>query len=311
MLYEFAIEPELLTSWDKARTTLNLMGFQHARAISAYPSRKRWKKMIFEACRKAGCADREFARIREKVQQSDAKLVWAGSPEEYDGSLKPQDECWIRNATDRQIKRKAFHAILATRNPSGHPDVVLEADVDESHAKLGVARELPVLRQPKPLAGHIEKLVRNSRVLLLIDPHFDPSLYRWRPVIQACVALAAKGVEDRPLERVEIHTLDADGKCSFEEFRSRCAKHIPGLLCDGLPPVRVCRWRLRESAPDDFHERYVLTDRGGYKLGKGLDEEFGKEQPVALLSEAEHARIWTGFQDETPFFEKDGEITIP
>ena len=74
MLYEFAIEPEVLTSWDKARTTLNLMGFQHARAISAYPSKKRWKKMVFEACRKAGCPDREFARIREKVQQSEPRL---------------------------------------------------------------------------------------------------------------------------------------------------------------------------------------------------------------------------------------------
>lgn len=310
MLFEYAIEPDVLTSWDKTRVTLGLMGFQHGRAISAYPSKKRWKKMIFEACRTAGCADREFARIREKVQQADAKLVWGGPPEEYDGSLLPPDECWIRNAIARQAGDRAFHAIVATRNPAGHPDVVLEEDVDESHPKLAVARELPVLRQPAELARHIETLVRNSHTLLLIDPHFDPSFYRWRPVVRACLALAAKAVDGRALGRVEIHTLDDDGKCSFGEFRGRCNAHLPALLPGGLPPIRVCRWRLKDTAPADFHERYVLTDRGGYKLGKGLDEEFGREQPVALLDEIEWERIWDGYQDAGAFFDKDGEFTV-
>lgn len=312
MLYEFAIEPDVLTSWDKTRATLGLMGFQHGRAIAAYPSKKRWKKMIFEACRKAGCGDREFARIREKVQQSDAKLVRGGPPDAFDGSLQPPDECWIRNAIARQAGDGAFHAILSTRNPGGHPDVVLEEDVDESHPKLKVARELPVLRQPAELTRHIEKLVLNSHSLLLIDPHFDPSFYRWRPVVQACLALAAAaaGVDGHALARVEIHALDNDGKCSFAEFERRCVKHIPGLLPIPLSQVKVCRWRIKDDAPDDFHDRYILTDRGGYKLGKGLDEEFGKEQPVALLDDMEWQRVWGGYQEMASFFEKDGEVIV-
>ena len=40
MLYTYAIEPNVLVTWDKCRLTLNLMGFQHGRAIAAYPS---WK----------------------------------------------------------------------------------------------------------------------------------------------------------------------------------------------------------------------------------------------------------------------------
>ena len=286
------------------------MGFQHARAISAYPSKKRWKRMVFEACRRASCGDREFARIREKIQRSEEKLIWAGRADEYDGSLKPKDECWIRNAVDRQNKAKAFHAILATRNPSEHPDVVDEADVDESHESLRVAREIPVLRHPEALASHVRKLVQNSRELLLIDPHFDPSDYRWRPVVQACLELAGGGVDGTPLAKAEIHTLDEDAKCSFEEFEKRCLKHIPGMLCSGIPSVRVCRWRVRGSAPQDFHERYVLTDRGGYKLGKGLDEEFGMEQPVSLLDEIEWERLWSGYQGTEPFFDKDGEFIV-
>ena len=51
MLYTFAIEPDVLVTWDKCRNTLNLMGFQHGRAIAAYPSRKKWKDLVRAACR--------------------------------------------------------------------------------------------------------------------------------------------------------------------------------------------------------------------------------------------------------------------
>ena len=40
MLYVYAIEPDVLITWDKCRNTLNLMGFRHGRAIAAYPSPK-------------------------------------------------------------------------------------------------------------------------------------------------------------------------------------------------------------------------------------------------------------------------------
>ena len=32
MLYVYAIEPDVLITWDKCRNTLNLMGFRHGRA---------------------------------------------------------------------------------------------------------------------------------------------------------------------------------------------------------------------------------------------------------------------------------------
>jgi hypothetical protein len=75
--------------------------------------------------------------------------------------------------------------------------------------------------------------------------------------------------------------------------------------------VRIVRWRIRPGVPDDFHARYILTDRGGYKLDKGLDEEPGKEQPVSLLDDDLWQRIWNGYQDPTAVFEKDDESFLP
>lgn len=192
MLYPYAIEPDALVTWDKCRHLLDLMGFQHGRAIAAYPTRKRWKALVRAACREnTDLGDRDRRRILRKLDQSNAKMIRLGGADDYDGAIKPSEQCWIRNAVGRQAVAREFHAILATRNPEGHQDVVLDEDIDESHAKLAVPREAPVMREPAALAEHVGMLIRNSRELLLVDPHFDPHHYRWRPVMRACIALAA------------------------------------------------------------------------------------------------------------------------
>src|SRR5438128_2547553 len=111
MLHEYAIEPEVLADWDRCRIVLDLMGFRHGRAVAAYPSKKRWKRMVLEACRTAGCGDVAFKRIHEKIRQIDAKLIWANRP--YDEALLPDTERWVRNAVARQELADRFHAILA------------------------------------------------------------------------------------------------------------------------------------------------------------------------------------------------------
>jgi hypothetical protein len=313
MLYVYAIEPQVLTSWDKCRATLGLMGFQHARAIAALPSKKRWKKLVVESCREAlereEIRDREFARIREKVERASRQTVWAGSADEYDETIDPLEERWLRNAIARQDKKGEFRAIIATRNPLAHADVVIEEDVDELHPKLNVEREQRVLREGAAVASHIRTLVRNSRKLLLVDPHFDPGKYRWRSVVKACLELATANVEGQALD-VEVHTLDTDSKWSAAEYKRICCENIPRLMVVGLASVRVIRWRVPEDGSEDFHERYILTDRGGYWVGKGLDEQHGVPQPLHLLSDGEWSRLFSGYSVESPLLVRLEEFVI-
>ena len=74
--------------------------------------------------------------------------------------------------------------------------------------------------------------------------------------------------------------------------------------------VRICRWRRRHQTRHDFHARYLLTDRGGYKLDKGLDQERDVEQPVGLLDEQECKRLREGYSDANPFFDKVDTFTL-
>ena len=309
MLHTFAIEPDVLVTWDRCRITLNLMGFQHGRAIAAYPSWKTWKKMILKACAAdPNCSEREFTRIYEKILDSECKVVRLHDTSDYDESGMPNEEAWIRNATRFQDREEVFHAILSTRNPDNHPDAVLEEDIDETHPKLNVPRESLVLMEPKALTNHIGTLVRNSRELLLIDPHFNPSEDRWWPIIGACVQLAATMYRGAPC--VKIHTLDADRKPSLEVFENLCERHISSMRLGRNLLVHVCRWHIRDDAPHDFHARYVLTDRGGYRLDKGLDAQIGVAQSVELLSDQTWERLRDGFSDTNPFFDPAGEFTV-
>ena len=244
----------------------------------------------------------------QSLDLSNAKLVRLDGAVDYDDAIAPAEECWIRNAVAHQRSARAFHAILATRNPDDHSDVVLEEDVDASHAKLDVPREVPVLREPAALAAHVGTLVRNSRELLLIDPHFDPSVPKWRPVAEACIELVSQTAHENPT--VAIHTLDADRKPSLDEFRRRCRRHIPNMMSGKVASIRVCRWRIRDGASHDFHGRYLLTDRGGYRLDKGLDAEHGMEQPVGLPDAREWKRLREGYGDANPFFEKADAFTL-
>ena len=293
MLYTYAIEPDALANWDQCRLILGLMGFQHGRAIVAYPNRKRWKALVRAACReKRELGDLARRRVLRKLDQSNAKLVRLNL--EYDDSLEPVAERWIRNAVDRQTAEFPFHAILASRNPTDHPDVVLDADIDESHSRFVVAREQPVLREPAELVAHVATLVRNSR---------EPSISRWRPILRACIELAGQSIRDNP--SVTIHTLAWNRTpTDVEDFRGVCLRQIPDMLSGRITSVRIRCWRRRDQAPHDFHARYLLTDRGGYRLDKGLDQERGVEQPVGLLDDQEWQRLREGYSDANPFFEK-------
>lgn len=318
MLHPYAIEPDALAAtWKDCRIVLDLMGFQHGRAIAAYPTRKRWKALIRAACKaNADLPDRDRRRILRKLDQSNAKIVRADAPDEYDDAVLPAEERWVRNAVARQTEAQAFHAILATRNPEGHRDVVLADDVEASHPKIKVSSSADVLRQPEALADHVGRLIRNSRNLLLIDPYFDPSTPRWRPLVQACIDLAGRTAEGRA--NVTIHTRckhlestepnQQEQEAEKQEFQRSCRRHLQAS--GKVASIRVCRWLRTRDHAHDFHDRYLLTNRGGYNLGTGFDQRRGASQRVRLCDDQECEDVRERFDDDDPAFEKADEFTV-
>ena len=103
MLYEYAIEPDLLTSWASARMVLNLMGFQHARAERLGPRAARDRERLVAR----GAGPQRVAAIGRDhlpfIQQmySNSTVEIENEGHTFGSSLSPAD-------------KKALTAFLAT-----------------------------------------------------------------------------------------------------------------------------------------------------------------------------------------------------
>ena len=82
------------------------------------------------------------------------------------------------------------------------------------------------------------------------------------------------------------------------------------MVSDKVTSLRVRRWVRRSNSREGFHARYVVTDRGGYGLDKGLDQERGVEQVVRLLDEKEWTRVRHVYDEGERFFDKDCDFEI-
>jgi hypothetical protein len=71
MIHEFALEPGLLSSWERFRYLTEKFGVCHGRLISRYP--KRWKAMVYEAL--TGCSEIERKKIEVKLQHIDDRMI--------------------------------------------------------------------------------------------------------------------------------------------------------------------------------------------------------------------------------------------
>src|SRR5215475_10033311 len=101
MIYEYALEPVLLSNWKDFRYFTEKFGVAQGRLISRYP--KRWKKMVYEAL--VGCGEIERKRIEDRLQTIDDRMV----KRQHEWNSQ-QD--WLPNA-GAEHARRPFHAILA------------------------------------------------------------------------------------------------------------------------------------------------------------------------------------------------------
>ena len=88
MVYEFAVEPTLLNTWDQFRYIVEKFDVSQGRLISRFP--KEWKKMVYESLN--DCKEIERARIEESLRRIDHRLL--NTIRSYNG----EGPTWLENA---------------------------------------------------------------------------------------------------------------------------------------------------------------------------------------------------------------------
>jgi len=281
MVYEYALEPELVATWTDRRDFryfIERFGLGQGRVVSRYP--KRWAALVWEAFGGTGDLDRK--RLEELLAHFKERMV-----RRTDIRWEP-DLAWLANA-EREHERRPFHAILARTNPRRSEYVLIGEEVDELSTPLWSVDRAPPAREAYEMANALAPLLRCSSVVIFVDPYIGQGRSDHRRTIEAFLDRTMRGRPGPRPDRVEIHT--AAETCGSDDFiRAR----FRGCVPDGLHVV-VRRLEQRQSG-EKLHNRYVLTDLGGVLFGIGLDQgAAGETEDITLLNRIQYELRWAQY----------------
>ena len=297
MLHEFAVDPAVLNNWSDFRFLTSQFGIEHGRMISRFP--KKWKALVYDAS--SLCGDIERKRIEEALTTIDAKLFL--QQRIYDGN-----QPWLLNA-ETQHQNKPFRAIVSSSNPRSLYHVLVIDEISDRCVLWHVHKERCVSRQEKAMVECAIPILKQSREMLLVDPHFAPEMVRYRQTLEKF----AEAVQQHCLgvARLEYHL---EEKSTYAFFSQRCQTDLPQLIPRGLQ-FRFIRWR-EKAGGEKLHARYLLTDIAGLRYETGLDTGApGETVDVSLLDPAIYSLRWGQYQNAqqnnlTGAFQYVDEVTI-
>ena len=291
MLTEYAVDPGVIaSSFEICRYLLGQFGADKGRLIAKFPAR--WKRLAFDAAEQLPDG-RKKERVFEYLNSLNADiLTLIDSRRDY----PHPGEDWLTNAVAaHRVER--FRAIISDRDDPA--DDVIDANHCDEHVPLFAAsHEDVVRRQAEQLARPAAYLLRNTRVVRFVDPYLDPSGLRWREPLKAFLEL----IPDISRVRCEFHLPQRERTPPLPELKRKLASLERAIPAGGV--VHVVRWRERLGG-EQFHGRYVLTDKAGLRYDHGLDEDLGGDQTtdVTLLARGVLARRWAEFDPGAEVYE--------
>jgi len=303
MIHEFAVDPVALNNWQDFRYLVENFGVDRGRLISRFP--QKWRKMVHEACQyNYDCgkiSTMQLHSITERLNDINNKVIKLNRT--YNSEKK-----WLQNA-EEQHSIKEFRAIVSIRNPNGQSYILSASEIDETNPLWDVPRERVIQRKSEKIAACAKTLLIASKKILVIDPHFDPTLNRFTRTFSYLVDYAFKNSTP---QRLELHVEHKDRSPSFEMWRDRCQEGLSQIVPKGHV-LKIVRWNERATG-DKMHPRYVLTEIGGIRYDYGLDEwdgvGEGKTVDVILIGPNVYEQRWNDYQRETTTFDFVDEVSI-
>ncbi len=299
MIKEIALDPCLFAQWPHHLALREAFGVEKGRVISAFP--KKWKgfvrdevnRLIAEGLIGDNKGKSILGWLTVPFGNTDTRMVNGAAP--YDGN-KP----WRINATTHW---QAFDAILSHREIGA--ENALFADVDHEYLrdpKFSADTQRTIQRKRQPIVECAWQLLRDSKMVRLIEPHFNPHKPRFRDVLEALLDRLHK--EGSSIREIELHVKHPNGKDPQDPTPPIfTASELKGKLS----PLLRSGWKLRvhlwTRGREKMHPRYLLTDRGGIQIDHGWDEgeQDTETTPILLLSrvrwEQEMARYQLGSAD--------------
>jgi hypothetical protein len=253
MIFEYALEPSLLSNWDRFQRLVGLFGVAQGRVISRYP--KDWAKRVYETY---PSGNTQKSKVEIALRRVTNGLLYPRA-NKWDDNLE-----WLPNAV-AEHGRSPFHAILAN---GGHAaDYIVDAsdlDVTALPDLLKAGPSRIITRTADDMGRVVRGLLLLASKIVLVEPNFTIKSPRFRDPL-AAILLAALDVQQRvrPSVEVELHM----GADMLDQYGDKSAS-LTAFLADIIPVgmrLNVVTWHK-----DDLHNRYLITDRCGLQVGEGF-----------------------------------------
>jgi len=298
MIREFAIEPEVMATWQHFRELWPNLGVSRGRLVAEYPPD--WREKVCRLAYEASSAKAASiaARLKPPPGQGIAPC-WIRTNRPFD---KGKD--WLSNAEKHQPPAE-FNAIIARKNPRGLRRVLVAGEFNQDQPPWKVQLQCEIPRTAADLLGSVKLLLDHSEEIMLVDQNFDPLLHRFKDPLAAWLQSRDPA---RPWRRCELHLAHPmeNGRPDKTVLANRqhyLRSTLPSLVPTGSV-LTTFHW-LRKPGGKRLHPRFIITERGGIHYDYGLDEgdSPGERTIVTLMDQDLWQTVRADYTDPSPSFD--------
>lgn len=274
MLYEYAVEPQALgMNWQTLRYIVEKFGFDRGRLISDFP--KHWIRYVYESAN--GMTEMQKARVTEVLNSAKQRNAII----RFGRTYNPELGNWMTNALTEH-RRLAFHAILAAAPQEGQDYVLCVDELHENSPLMGVPTDFSIARDIESITKVCEGFLRIGSRVVFVDAFFDPFNTRQKHLYSRCLNIIRNA---NGQASCEIHyRYDEDGL--RESFTNETLEdHAESLFGDIIPEgmtITIFCWKEKDGG-EDFHARYLLTEKGGIRVDAGFEPVGGHQHTDVTL----------------------------
>lgn len=224
MIKEFALKPDVLAaSFRDFSYFIEKFGIAHGPVISRFP--KDWKRKVYEAAQVSLKGTKELSRIGVRLQAiKDDVLIESRRPS-GDGTQQ-----WLMRAITEH-SRQPFSGIIAHENPAAHHEVLVSSEVDYSNFRFQASGQRHITRTSEEIVACVGLLLRLSKTVKLINPHFNPTTPRWRRMLVRVMNIL--GNSGQSGITLEIHR-SVENAIQIKNLQLNFDSAIPSMLRPGV-----------------------------------------------------------------------------
>lgn len=292
MLYEYAVDPSLLSDIHNCRTIFDNFRPERGKLIADVP--RKWQREAFQAVNgipATQCRPVMRKTLKKNLERLLKDALCANRHMPYWDRSK---QTWLEHVLASQGCHSYAAVISAYKTQQPVPTYALPELFLNAPDCWNASSQASVARNAKAIVDALMPLFRISREFTLIDMHLYPGSKRYRVVIAEILRRTTEFNFGRGANKITLHVSD-----HRRDMQSSLEQHHFNDMPAGLT-LDCFAWPKSIE-----HDRFALTDLGGVQLGQGFDECLSPDGPndvlMSLLTSIQRKRLIAKFSGEATY----------